>query len=392
MGDRKRFSSSLGRFCRALNLVVAIAATMIAFIFISFYDPVEDLASQRVNSSVANSKKTKQKKFFGLESLTSAAKAILGLFSEDVVAERGILQASEEREEKEEPLAAVQRISDELNEKVRHARKARPDVERLTYLVYVDPLSTEWPEYEEVNAQVFPGDVFISGIPMVDQGRRPWCVVASTERVLASYGIDVDMEAMARLARTTAEGTPLQKWAPALSNVIESHGLHLQTVAPVTLRTWGALSDGFKRLIEDYNAIADLWGGQDFNAAYLSKKKDGYKDFAANLDYSILQETVLSNVDKCNAFTQNVIRRIENCDPLFWTVTTGILAERGGGAEALPAQDRVKIGVHMRLIIGYNEERKEILYSDSWGDGHELKRMSADDALSITSGLYFFSE
>jgi hypothetical protein len=42
----------------------------------------------------------------------------------------------------------------------------------------------------------------------------------------------------------------------------------------------------------------------------------------------------------------------------------------------------------MRLIIGYNPNKKEILYSDSWGYGHELKRMPLDDAYTITTGLY----
>ena len=41
----------------------------------------------------------------------------------------------------------------------------------------------------------------------------------------------------------------------------------------------------------------------------------------------------------------------------------------------------------MRLIVGYNAKTEEILYSDSWGAGHELKRMKADDAWTITTGL-----
>jgi hypothetical protein len=41
----------------------------------------------------------------------------------------------------------------------------------------------------------------------------------------------------------------------------------------------------------------------------------------------------------------------------------------------------------MRLIIGYNPQTREILYSDSWGLGHEEKRMSLEDAYVITTGL-----
>ena len=42
----------------------------------------------------------------------------------------------------------------------------------------------------------------------------------------------------------------------------------------------------------------------------------------------------------------------------------------------------------MRLIIGYNTATKEIVYSDSWGMGHEQKRMPLADAWTITNGLY----
>jgi len=41
----------------------------------------------------------------------------------------------------------------------------------------------------------------------------------------------------------------------------------------------------------------------------------------------------------------------------------------------------------MRLIIGYNAKTNEILYSGSWGMGHELKRMPLADAWAITTGL-----
>ncbi len=41
----------------------------------------------------------------------------------------------------------------------------------------------------------------------------------------------------------------------------------------------------------------------------------------------------------------------------------------------------------MRIIVGYNAATGEILYSDSWGAGHEEKRMAIDDAWTVTTGL-----
>ncbi len=44
-------------------------------------------------------------------------------------------------------------------------------------------------------------------------------------------------------------------------------------------------------------------------------------------------------------------------------------------------------GGHMRLIIGYDLEKEEIYYSDSWGPGHEKKKMSMKEAFTGTYAL-----
>ncbi len=45
-------------------------------------------------------------------------------------------------------------------------------------------------------------------------------------------------------------------------------------------------------------------------------------------------------------------------------------------------------GGHMRMIIGYNDKAKDLLYTDTWGAGHELKRMPLTEGWTITLGLY----
>jgi hypothetical protein len=57
-------------------------------------------------------------------------------------------------------------------------------------------------------------------------------------------------------------------------------------------------------------------------------------------------------------------------------VDLGIVPEEG-----LPQ----KSGGHLRLIIGYNTAKGELLYTDSWGPGHDLKRMSLEDAWLMNS-------
>ena len=64
--------------------------------------------------------------------------------------------------------------------------------------------------------------------------------------------------------------------------------------------------------------------------------------------------------------------------PLIWGVKFGVYPE---------PNTKQELGYHIRLIIGYNDKKREILYSDTWGSGHELKRMPADWAWTISRCL-----
>ena len=80
-------------------------------------------------------------------------------------------------------------------------------------------------------------------------------------------------------------------------------------------------------------------------------------------------------------FMAGVRQQVNAGIPVFWGVTLGIFPERGVNPQTA--------GGHMRLIIGYNDKKKEILFSDTWGEGHELKRMPEDWAFAITHDAFF---
>ena len=42
----------------------------------------------------------------------------------------------------------------------------------------------------------------------------------------------------------------------------------------------------------------------------------------------------------------------------------------------------------MRLIVGYDDNTREVIYTDPWGDDHARKRMGFGDANTITLSLY----
>ena len=93
----------------------------------------------------------------------------------------------------------------------------------------------------------------------------------------------------------------------------------------------------------------------------------------------IYQEVRLKKTADFGKFQREIQRSIDEGIPLLWSVRLGFVPEK-----EIPQAS----GGHMRLIIGYNTATKEIVYSDSWGMGHEQKRMPLADAWTITNGLY----
>lgn len=212
------------------------------------------------------------------------------------------------------------------------------------------------------------GDNYIGNVPMVDQGQKGYCVVATAERVMRYYGADVDQHEMAQLADSSSGGgtSPL-KMTEALDKIDSRFKLRLKRLMP-----WSARS--YMETIKDYN-----------RAARSNKTREITEDesYSVAVAYQEMDAETLKKARATNSamekFRKMVRSSIDLGVPLMWSVQLGLFKEGD-----LPQSG----GGHMRLIIGYNETTNEILFSDSWGPGHELKRMNADEAWTITSGIY----
>jgi len=129
-------------------------------------------------------------------------------------------------------------------------------------------------------------------------------------------------------------------------------------------------------LINQYNQLARRTAGTpqipdqgyelDLDRIYAQMKPD------------LLKQARTHNRADVDHFLHMIQDRINQGIPVLWSVMLGIVPENP------PVQG---VGGHMRLIIGYNSDTNEILYTDSWGPGHELKRMSTGDAWAITTEL-----
>lgn len=142
------------------------------------------------------------------------------------------------------------------------------------------------------------GHRYVSGIPMINQGDKGYCVAATIARVLQYYGFHVDMHQMAYLAETERYGTSYRDMVSAMRRVCNTTPYRFRTI-------------------------------RTRNRAELAELS------------------------------------IERGMPLIWLVPQ-----------------------HVRLVIGFNPADDTVVYSDSWGPGHDFKTMRWGDFINSTVDLF----
>ena len=232
------------------------------------------------------------------------------------------------------------------------------------------------------------GDVFIDNVPMVDQGQKGYCAAAASERVLRYYGVEVDEHEIAQAAGTTAEdGTSTLE----MKNSVQAIGRKYKLGTTVTYGDFekpvGERIEGIVKEVANYNKAAKKLKKKEItDDVYITHHGNitTYSPAAADaaMDPEVLREMKVNGPQKSKftKFMKDIHQQIDRGIPLFWGVTLGTYPE--------PECPQSK-GGHMRLVIGYNDKKKEILYSDSWGAGHELKRMPAEWAWTISHCLMY---
>ena len=213
------------------------------------------------------------------------------------------------------------------------------------------------------------GDVYLKDVPMVDQGPKGYCAVAATERVLRYFGTSVDQHQIAQLANTQ-QGTDPESLKVALQRISRSLQIKLTEQQEFNVKT-------FLKMVDDYNAMARRKGAVDIKLPVSGTIN--VADVFAEMDPKVLAAARVRNPAAVGRFHDKAVQYVNKKIPLLWSVMLGIVPEK----EVLQAG-----GGHLRLIIGYNDKTREILYTDTWGAGHELKRMSVDDAYTITTALF----
>jgi len=207
------------------------------------------------------------------------------------------------------------------------------------------------------------GDVYIEGVPMVDQGEKGYCAVASSERVMRYYGIQCDQHDLAQAADASSYGTRPSDLENALHKLQGKFKIRVRDLVK-----WDY--QDHLRLLKAYNREAGKVGGKPWT------DDDWY--FEPNVD--IYRDARCRN-NAYEKYQKMIVEATNRGIPLLWALRLGLYPENG---EKAPQSG----GGHMRTIIGYNLKTDEIIFSDSWGAGHEMKRIKGRDAWAATLGLY----
>ncbi|MDD5599087.1 MAG: cysteine peptidase family C39 domain-containing protein [Victivallaceae bacterium] len=218
------------------------------------------------------------------------------------------------------------------------------------------------------------GDRYLE-IPMVDQGKRGYCVVACAERVLKYYQVDIDQHILAQAANTSNWGTRSEDIEKSMKSVGAKCGFYVKDIVEYSPLI------GTRKIInflKKYNRFAKRAGKKEIDI----RRVRGYNQLFRTMDEDILIKTRVSYDESgFKKFKSKAKDTIDSGMPVLWGVMLGMIKE-----PELPQ----RVGGHMRLIIGYNPKKGEIVYSDSWGQKHDLKKISWEKAWAMTQMAYVF--
>lgn len=214
------------------------------------------------------------------------------------------------------------------------------------------------------------GDVLIADVPMVDQGQKGYCAVACAERMMRYYGVQTDANEIAQIANTdSTRGTDSDAMFDALKKLSTRLKVRVRPVEQFEAKQLLSLMTEYNRAAKRGSRAPQLAPpGQVLDAGAIFR----------SMDSAVLKEVRTKNRSDVTKFQTDVQKHIDAGYPIIWSVMLGIFPEPG-----VPQSG----GGHMRLIIGYNTKTQEIIFSDSWGAGHEQKRMPLENAVTITMGL-----
>ncbi len=218
-------------------------------------------------------------------------------------------------------------------------------------------------------------------VPMVDQGMKGYCAVAVLERILRYYGSEVDQHQLAQLTNTGVYGTTRDDMLDAIKKADNRLGVKMRELDSDD--SFFKIYD-FLKMVDDYNRTAKKARRKTINPDDFKVVQDNYYSYnivklMTKMEPDIFVQSRCRDRKKLSKFIENVKKNIDTGVPIGWCVLLGLVPEKQKNPQ--PG------GGHMRLIIGYSDANKEIVFTDSWGAKHEFKTMNYDEAWAMTTWL-----
>ncbi|MBQ7176011.1 MAG: hypothetical protein IJS08_01240 [Victivallales bacterium] len=198
-------------------------------------------------------------------------------------------------------------------------------------------------------------------VPMVDQGSKGYCVPATFARILRYYNADVDMHIMAQLLSSNSPD------AKGCYDVIHDNMDKFKIYSKILYRDKDLCSVSY---VMSYVSIYNHYA-RKAKKPTLSKKditptdeKSPFELFIAKADKKLFIKCRNKKGLNAEMLMKLVKPYIDQGIPLVWGVPG-----------------------HARIINGYRGN-DTIIFTDSWGGGHENKPMDVREAVSLTCDLY----
>jgi len=212
------------------------------------------------------------------------------------------------------------------------------------------------------------GDRYLE-VPMIKEKSPKECLTICAKRIFKYYKTTPKDRTWKRISENLILNA---KSARGLKRIFASIASECRCKVKKMAST--SIFDGFDNIIKfvrDYNV----------QAVKLKKSKiDSFKVNSFNKLLKVMNEDVLvstrNNPNEIKNFKSKVCKEIDAEKPVLWVVFLGVVKEKPEPVS--PSGGRV------RLIVGYNPKTNEVIYSDNWGKGHELKKMSWEKAWAIT--------
>ena len=113
----------------------------------------------------------------------------------------------------------------------------------------------------------------------------------------------------------------------------------------------------------------------DFCSGKGRYRRLNYFALIGSYEYGLFRDARCRNKRTVDKFAEEVHKSLSKGIPLAWVTFT---------FQNMRDSSRIgRFGFHMRIINGFNKNKNQIIYTDSWGKGHEKKYMALNDAAAI---------